>query len=96
CRARCGAGSGAGRPRGTLVLKSTFHGATRFNAAPVVVDEISIVGSRCGRFAPALKLLAKNAVEVEEMIHAEFPLAEGVRALEHAASAGVLKVLLRM
>lgn len=84
------------RPRGTLVLKSTFHGATRFNAAPVVVDEISIVGSRCGRFAPALELLAKNAVEVEDMIHAEFPLAEGVRALEHAASAGVLKVLLRM
>jgi threonine dehydrogenase-like Zn-dependent dehydrogenase len=84
------------RPRGTLVLKSTFHGATEFNAAPVVVDEISIVGSRCGRFAPALELLRGDAVEVERMIHAEFPLAEGVRALEHAASAGVLKVLLRV
>jgi threonine dehydrogenase-like Zn-dependent dehydrogenase len=83
------------RPRGTLVLKSTFHGETRLNAAPVVVDEISIVGSRCGRFAPALELLRRDAVEVEAMIHAEFPLAEGVRALSHAASAGVLKVLLR-
>ncbi len=84
------------RPRGTLVLKSTFHGATEFNAAPVVVDEISIVGSRCGRFGPALELLRRDAVEVAGMIHAEFPLAEGVRALEHAASAGVLKVLLRI
>jgi threonine dehydrogenase-like Zn-dependent dehydrogenase len=84
------------RPRGTLVLKSTFHGATEFNAAPVVVDEISVVGSRCGRFAPALELLRRDAVEVASMIHAEFPLAEGPRALEHAASAGVLKVLLRV
>ena len=84
------------RPRGTLVLKSTFHGATEFNAAPVVVDEISVVGSRCGRFAPALELLRRDAVEVASMIHAEFPLDEGPRALEHAASAGVLKVLLRV
>jgi threonine dehydrogenase-like Zn-dependent dehydrogenase len=84
------------RPRGTLVLKSTFHGATEFNAAPVVVDEISVVGSRCGRFAPALELLRRDAVEVASMVHAEFPLAEGPRALEHAASAGVLKVLLRV
>jgi threonine dehydrogenase-like Zn-dependent dehydrogenase len=84
------------RPRGTLVLKSTFHGETRFNAAPIVVDEISIVGSRCGRFAPALELLKRNAVEVESMIHADYPLADGMRALEHAASHGVLKVLLRL
>ena len=84
------------RPCGTLVLKTTFHGTTEINAAPVVVDEISIVGSRCGRFAPALELLRRDAVEVERMIHAEFPLAEGVRALSHAASAGVLKVLLRV
>jgi threonine dehydrogenase-like Zn-dependent dehydrogenase len=83
------------RPRGTLVLKSTFHGATELNAAPVVVDEISIVGSRCGRFAPALELLSRGAVDVDGLVHEEFPLAEGVRAFERAAEPGVLKVLLR-
>ncbi|HEV2860328.1 MAG TPA: alcohol dehydrogenase catalytic domain-containing protein [Pyrinomonadaceae bacterium] len=83
------------RPRGTLVLKSTFHGKTELDAAPVVVDEMSIVGSRCGRFAPALELLAAAAVEVESLIHDEFPLAEGVRAMRRAAEPGVLKVLIR-
>src|SRR5256885_11643948 len=83
------------RPRGTLVLKSTFHAVTELNAAPIVVDEISIVGSRCGRFAPALELLRRGAVEVDSLVHAEFPLADGVRAFERAAEPGVLKVLLR-
>jgi threonine dehydrogenase-like Zn-dependent dehydrogenase len=83
------------RPRGTLVLKSTFHGTMELNAAPVVVDEIQIVGSRCGRFAPALELLRRDAVDVESLIHEEFPLAEGVRAFERAAEPGVLKVLIR-
>ena len=83
------------RPRGTLVLKSTFHGRTELDAAPVVVDEISIVGSRCGRFAPALELLARDAVDVESLVGEEFPLAEGVRALERATEPGVLKVLIR-
>ncbi len=83
------------RPRGVLVLKSTFHGATEINAARVVVDEISIVGSRCGRFAPALELLERNAVDVESLISEEYSLDEGVHALERAAASGVLKVLLR-
>ncbi|HVF42891.1 MAG TPA: alcohol dehydrogenase catalytic domain-containing protein [Pyrinomonadaceae bacterium] len=83
------------RPRGTLVLKSTFHGTTELNAAPVVVDEISIVGSRCGRFAPALELLTRDRVEVDALIHEEFPLSEGARAFERAAAPGVLKVLIR-
>jgi threonine dehydrogenase-like Zn-dependent dehydrogenase len=83
------------RPRGTLVLKSTFHGTTELNAAPVVVDEIAIVGSRCGRFAPALELLRRGDVDIESLIHEEFPLSEGVSALERAAEPGVLKVLLR-
>src|SRR5437764_667576 len=74
---------------GTLVLKSTFHAVTELNAAPVVVDEISIVGSRCGRFAPALELLSRGAVDVDGLVHEEFPLAEGVRALERAAEPGV-------
>lgn len=83
------------RPRGTLVLKSTFHGATNLNAAHVVVDELQIVGSRCGRFHPALELLKQGAVDVESLIHERFALADGVRAMERAAKPGVLKVLLR-
>jgi threonine dehydrogenase-like Zn-dependent dehydrogenase len=83
------------RPRGTLVLKSTFHGATAMNAARLVVDEISVVGSRCGRFAPAIELLRQKAVDVESLISEEYALAEGVRALERAVEKGVLKVLLR-
>jgi threonine dehydrogenase-like Zn-dependent dehydrogenase len=83
------------RPRGTLVLKSTFQGTTEMNAAPIVVDELSIVGSRCGRFAPALELLSRGLVDVDSLVHEEFPLAEGVRALARAAEPGVLKVLLR-
>jgi threonine dehydrogenase-like Zn-dependent dehydrogenase len=54
-------------PRGTLVLKSTFHGATEINAAQIVVDEISIVGSRCGRFGPALDLLKKGAIDLDSL-----------------------------
>lgn len=83
------------RPRGTLVLKSTFHGETRLNTAPVVVDEIAIVGSRCGRFAPALELLRTNAVEVDSLVSETYALADGLRAMERAAAPGVLKVLLR-
>ena len=82
--------------RGTLVLKSTFLGATEVNAARIVVDEISVIGSRCGRFAPALDLLARDAVDVESLISETYPLAEGLRALERAAAPGVLKVLLKM
>ena len=83
------------RPRGTLVLKSTFHGTTEINAAPVVVDEIQIVGSRCGRFPSALELLQSDAVDVESLITEEYALADGLRAIERAAAPGVLKVLLR-
>lgn len=83
------------RPRGTLVLKSTFHGATAVNAARIVVDEISVTGSRCGRFGPALDLLRANAVDVLSMISEEYSLANGVQALKRATERGVLKVLLK-
>jgi threonine dehydrogenase-like Zn-dependent dehydrogenase len=83
------------RPRGTLVLKSTFHGATAINAARIVVDEISVVGSRCGRFAPALELLRQNSVDVESLISEEFKLSDGVRAIERATAPGIIKVLLK-
>lgn len=83
------------RPRGTVVMKSTFHGLARFDAAPLVVNEVTIVGSRCGRFAPALDLLARGAVDVKALISGEFPLERALAALRAAARPGVLKVLLR-
>jgi threonine dehydrogenase-like Zn-dependent dehydrogenase len=64
--------------------------------APIVIDEISIVGSRCGPFAPALRLLEKNLIDVESMISAELPLARGVEAFELAATPGMLKVQITM
>jgi threonine dehydrogenase-like Zn-dependent dehydrogenase len=82
------------RPRGTLVLKSTFAGDTTLNLSAIVVDEITIVGSRCGPFPPALAALASGAVTVSPLIEDRRPLAEGVDALSRAASPGVLKVLL--
>jgi len=83
------------RPKGKLVLKSTFHGNTEINAARVVVDEISIIGSRCGRFQPALDLLSKGAVDVDSLISEEYPLSQGVHGMERAQAKGVVKVLLR-
>lgn len=83
------------RPKGKLVLKSTFHDLTSIDASRVVVDEISIIGSRCGRFGPALDLLKKGAVDVDSLISAEYPLARGLDAMKRAGARGVLKVLLR-
>jgi threonine dehydrogenase-like Zn-dependent dehydrogenase len=80
---------------GKIVLKSTFHGETKFDASRIVVDEIAILGSRCGRLAPALELLASNAITVADLITDEFSLENGVSAFEHASKKGVLKVLLK-
>jgi len=82
------------RPQGTLVLKSTFHGATPIDAARIVVEEIRVVGSRCGRFAPALDLLARGAVDVAPLISEVVSLDRGEDAMRRAAAPGVLKVLL--
>ena len=82
------------RPRGKLVLKSTFHGKPAWEAWRVVVDEITIVGSRCGRFAPVLELLASKRLQVADLISDEFRLSEGVRAIARASETGVMKVLL--
>lgn len=83
------------RARGVLVLKSTFEGTTEINAARLVVDEISVVGSRCGRFPPALDLLRTGAIDVDSLISEEHPLSRGVLAMERAGRKGVLKVFLR-
>ena len=82
------------RPRGTVILKSTLHGAVGVDTAPLVVDEITLVGSRCGRFEAALPLLEHGVIRVEEMVAARFPLSEAAAAFERAGERGVLKVLL--
>jgi threonine dehydrogenase-like Zn-dependent dehydrogenase len=86
------------RPRGVLVLKSTFEGPAKMgeiNQARLVVDEISIIGSRCGRLQPALDLLKKGALDIDSLISEEYPLSRGVHAMGRAAKKGVLKVFLR-
>jgi threonine dehydrogenase-like Zn-dependent dehydrogenase len=85
---------GATRPRGTLVLKSTVAGKTTLDLAPLVINEITVVGSRCGPFAPALVALASDSIEVDAMVAARRPLSDGVAALELAGERGCLKVLL--
>lgn len=82
-------------PRGTVVMKSTVHGVAAIDTAPVIVNEITLVGSRCGRFEPALKLLGSGRVRVDEMLTESYPLSEAPRAFARAAERGVLKVLLR-
>ncbi|HET8932698.1 MAG TPA: alcohol dehydrogenase catalytic domain-containing protein [Polyangiales bacterium] len=84
------------RPRGTIVLKSTYHGELKVQAAPWVIDELTIVGSRCGPFPPALAKLGIGQLLPDGLIDAVFPLHEAERAIEHAAAPGVLKVLLQM
>ena len=82
------------RPRGTVILKSTLHGRVAIDTAPVIVNEITLVGSRCGRFAPAIEMLAAGAVKVDRMISDRFPLRYAPRAFALAAERGVLKVLI--
>jgi threonine dehydrogenase-like Zn-dependent dehydrogenase len=84
------------KPRGKIVLKSTFHGRPTWEAWRIVVDEITIVGSRCGRMAPALDLLAGGMIDVSGLISDEFKLTDGVRAVDRAAESGTLKVILNM
>lgn len=83
------------RPLGTLVMKSTFAGAATVDLTKLVVGEINVVGSRCGPFAPALRLLERGEVAVEPLIDGEYPLSKAVEAFEHAARPGVRKILLR-
>ena len=83
------------RPRGTIIWKSTHHAPAHFDAAPIVVKEVTIVGSRCGRLGPALQLLRNRRVDVRKLVSAEFPLRQAVRALAEAARPGMRKVLLR-
>ncbi|WP_028083997.1 MDR/zinc-dependent alcohol dehydrogenase-like family protein [Dolichospermum circinale] len=84
------------RPRGTLILKSTYAGNLSLDASALVVDEITLIGSRCGPFVPALELLATEKVNVQSLIQGIYPLSLGLEAVEKAKTQGVLKVLLEM
>jgi alcohol dehydrogenase len=82
------------RPRGTLILKSTLHDTVAIDTAPIIVNEITLVGSRCGRFEAALPLLSHDLIQLDAMIADRFRLSEAPQAFARAASRGVLKVLL--
>jgi threonine dehydrogenase-like Zn-dependent dehydrogenase len=83
------------RPRGTIVIKSTYAGALTADFSSLVVDEITLVGSRCGPFAPAIELLARGTVDPRPLIEAVYPLSDALAAFEHAQRPGALKVLVK-
>jgi alcohol dehydrogenase len=82
------------RPRGTVFLKSTQHGLVGVDTAPVIVNEITLIGSRCGRFEPALDLLSRGLINVQDMISDRKKLSDAPQAFEQAARKGTMKVLL--
>jgi alcohol dehydrogenase len=82
------------RPRGTIVLKSTFAAGKPLNLAPLVIDEIQVIGSRCGPFREAIRALAEKQVDVVSLIHRRMKLEQGVEAMDLAGRPGVLKVIL--
>ena len=82
------------RPRGTVILKSTQHGLVGVDTAPVIVNEVTLVGSRCGRFEPALDLLSRGLINVQDMISDRKKLSDAPQAFEQAARKGTMKVLL--
>lgn len=83
------------RPRGTLIMKSTYAGDLNVNMSSLVVDEITLVGSRCGPFAPALQRLAEKKVDVRPLIHAVYPLDDALEAFAHAQRPGTLKCIIK-
>jgi threonine dehydrogenase-like Zn-dependent dehydrogenase len=82
-------------PRGTVIMKSTVHGLVEIDTAPAIVNEVTLVGSRCGRFEPAIRMLASGKVDVQGLISEKLPLDRAPEAFKRAATKGVLKVLLR-
>ena len=84
------------RPRGTMVLKSTYKGDMNVNISSIVVDEITVLGSRCGPFEPALRLLETREIDPSVLISDRYKLTDALKAFEKAAQPGVLKVLLEI
>jgi threonine dehydrogenase-like Zn-dependent dehydrogenase len=83
------------RPRGTIILKSTYKGDVKVDFSGIVVDEINLIGSRCGPFEPALQLLKNGRVTPLPLIEATYPLVQGLDAFEHARRPGALKILIQ-
>ena len=83
------------RPRGTIVMKSTYAGELKVNASSLVVDEITLIGSRCGPFDKAIDLLAGRKIDVRDLIDATYPLDKAITAFGHAQRAGAMKVLVQ-
>jgi threonine dehydrogenase-like Zn-dependent dehydrogenase len=83
------------RPRGTLILKSTIAGNHQVSLAPIVINEINVIGSRCGPFAPALEALANKRISVTPLIDRIYSLSDGIAAVTQAAKPGARKILLR-
>jgi alcohol dehydrogenase len=81
-------------PRGTVVMKSTYHDPAPFDATKLVVDEITLLGSRCGNFAAALELLQQGQIRVQPLLSKVFPLEEGLEAFEFMQRTACLKVCL--
>lgn len=84
------------RPTGTIILKTTVAGRPELSLAPVVIDEVRVIGSRCGPFAPAIRALAEGSVQTRYLVDAEFPLPDAIEAFERVASRAVQKILLRI
>lgn len=84
------------KPRGVLVLKSTYHGSLDFNPAPLVIDEITVVGSRCGQFGPALRLMDAGLIDPTPLISAVYPIAQAEEAFRRSLESDCLKVLLKI
>ncbi len=84
------------RPRGTIVLKSTTAAGQPLNLSPLVIDEITVIGSRCGPFREAIRALAEKQVDVTSLITRRMKLEQGVEAMDLAGRPGVLKVLLTL
>ena len=82
------------RPRGVVIMKSTVNEKATIDTAPIIVNEITLIGSRCGRFEPAMKLIRGKKLNLGPMIHDRFPLEQAPNAFKNAAERGVLKVLL--
>lgn len=84
------------KPLGTILLKSTFEGAQAIDLTKVVVDEIKIIGSRCGPFGASLRLLETGRLDVEALIDGEYPIEQAYEAFDHASRPGVRKILVNL
>jgi threonine dehydrogenase-like Zn-dependent dehydrogenase len=84
------------KPCGTVVLKTTVAAPHQLSLAPIVIDEVRVIGSRCGPFPVAIQALADRRIDVRPLIEAVYPLVQAERAFEHAARPGVRKILLRV